>query len=67
MSIARIGVIVARPGATLTGNHGPDPVSTERYRNSKRAADPVDRVKNREQWSCGELSQARSRCLNSSK
>ena len=28
--------------------HGPDPVSTERYRISKRAADPVDRVKNRE-------------------
>ena len=28
--------------------HGPDPVSTERYHISKRAADPVDRVKNRE-------------------
>jgi hypothetical protein len=28
--------------------HGPDPVSTERYHISKRAADPVDRVNNRE-------------------
>jgi hypothetical protein len=28
--------------------HGPDPVSTEWDRISKRAADPVDRVNNRE-------------------
>ena len=49
MSMARIARIVA-PARCYPeqDEHGPDPVSTERYHISKRAADPVDRVNNRE-------------------
>ena len=48
ISRARIAIIVAAAVLASGRVNGPDPVSTERYRIGKRAADPEDRVTNRE-------------------